>query len=40
MPTLKHLVEDVEKLGANPEDIHIPGVVFDDLVEQADEQEE
>jgi len=37
MPTLKHLLEELKKLGADPDEVRIPGQLYDDLYEQAEE---
>ena len=37
MPTLKHLIEEFEKLDVDPDDVRLPGQLYDDLVEQAEE---
>ena len=37
MPTLKHLIEEIESLTVDPDDIRIPGTLYDDLVNQAED---
>ena len=37
MPTLKHLIEELKKLAVDPDDIRVPGTLYDDLVEQAED---
>jgi len=37
MPTLRHLIEELKKLAVDPDDIRVPGQLYDDLVEQAEE---
>ena len=37
MPTLKHLFEELQKLAVDPDDIRVPGKLYDDLVEQAED---
>ena len=37
MPTLKHLLEELHKLAVNPDEIRVPGKLYDDFVEQAEE---
>jgi hypothetical protein len=37
MPTLKHLFEELEKLAVDPDEIRVPGKLYDDLVEQAED---
>ena len=37
MPTLKHLIEDIDQLNVEPDDIRIPGQLYDELVEQAED---
>lgn len=40
MPTLKHLLADIEELGASPETVHIPAPLYDELVELAEAEAE
>ena len=37
MPNLKHLLEELEELGIEPERIRIPGQLYDNLVADAEE---
>jgi len=37
MPTLKHLIEELKKLAVDPDDVRVPGQLYDDLVEQAED---
>jgi len=37
MPNLKHLLEELTSLDADPEDVWIPGQVFDDIVDSVDD---
>ena len=36
MPNLKHLLDDLKEIGVTPEDIRLPGPLFDDLIDQAE----
>ena len=36
MPTLKHLLEELRKIDVDPDEIRIPGQLFDDLVDEAE----
>ena len=40
MPTLKHLLDELRKLAVDPDDVRLPGQLYDDLVEQAEDVEE
>ena len=40
MPNLKHLLEELDELGVEPNKVHIPGQLYDNLVEQAETDEE
>jgi len=44
MPTLKHLIEELQKLAVEPDEVRLPGQMYDDIVDQAegivDEQEQ
>jgi hypothetical protein len=40
MPTLKHLLDELKKLEVDPEGVELPGTLYDDLVEQAEDIEE
>jgi hypothetical protein len=37
MPTLKHLLEELRTLGADPSEVRLPGQLYDDLYEQAED---
>lgn len=37
MPTLKHLIEELRKLSVDPDELRIPGQLYDDLVEQGED---
>jgi len=37
MPTLKHLLEELRKVDVDPDEIRIPGQLFDDLVDEAED---
>ena len=37
MPTLKHLFEELKKLAVDPDEVRLPGQLYDDLVEQAED---
>jgi hypothetical protein len=37
MPTLKHLIDELQKLSVNPNALRIPGVVYDDLLDQGED---
>ena len=37
MPNLKHLLEELEELGIEPNKIRIPGQLYDSLVSDAEE---
>lgn len=37
MSSLKHLLEELGLLGVKPEDVRIPGQVYDDIVTEAEE---
>jgi hypothetical protein len=37
MPNLKHLLEELKELDADPRDIRLPGRLYDDLMSQADD---
>ena len=44
MPNLKHLLEELQELGVEPNKVRIPGQLYDDMVADAedsgDEEEE
>ena len=37
MPNLKHLLDDLDELGVEPNKIRIPGQLYDNLVTDAEE---
>ena len=37
MPTLKHLLEELRKLSVDLDEVRIPGQLYDDLMEQAED---
>ena len=37
MPTLKHLLDEILKLNVDPDEVRMPGQLFDDLVDQAED---
>jgi hypothetical protein len=37
MPTLKHLLEELRKISVDPDEVRIPGQLYDDLVEQGED---
>ena len=40
MPNLKHLLDDLEDMGVEPNKVRIPGQLYDSLVEQAETDED
>ena len=40
MPTLRHLLEELGLLRVEPEDVRIPGQLYDDIVADAEESSE
>ena len=40
MPNLKHLLDDLDDMGVEPEKIRIPGQLYDNLVADAEESGE
>jgi len=40
MPTLKHLIEELRKLEVDPDEVRLPGTLYDDLVQQAEDTTE
>jgi len=40
MPNLKQLIEELEEMGVQPRHIRLPGPLYVDLVNQADEMRE
>ena len=37
MPTLRHLLEELQKLAVDPDEIRVPGQLYDEFVEQAED---
>jgi hypothetical protein len=37
MPTLKYLIEELRKIDVDPDDVRIPGQLYDDLVDDAED---
>ena len=37
MPTLKHLLEELQKIDVDPDDVRIPGQLYDDLGDNAED---
>jgi hypothetical protein len=37
MPTLKHLLEELQNMRVGPDDIHIPGQLYDDFLDDAED---
>jgi len=37
MPTLRHLIEELQKLRVDPDDIRIPGQLYDNMVADAED---
>ena len=40
MPNLKHLLDDLDEMGVEPEKVRIPGQLYDNLVADAEESGE
>ena len=40
MPNLRHLWEDLENRNIDPDKLQIPGELYDDLVQQAEDAED
>ncbi len=40
MPNLKHLLEELEELGIEPQKIRIPGHLYDNIVADAEDSSE
>jgi len=44
MPTLKHLIEELQELSVDPREIRLPGQLYDELLDQvesvADEEDQ
>lgn len=37
MPSVKQLVDELKKLDIDPDEVRLPGSLYDDLVEQAED---
>ena len=37
MPTLKHLLEELRMISVAPDEVRIPGQLYDDLVDDAED---
>jgi hypothetical protein len=37
MPTLKHLIEELRKIDVDPDEVRIPGQLYDDLMDDAED---
>jgi hypothetical protein len=37
MPTLRHLLEELRQIKVDPDDVRIPGQLYDDLVDDAED---
>ena len=40
MPTLRHLIEELKRLMVDPDDVRIPGTLYDEIVADAEESDE
>ena len=40
VPNLKHLLDELEELDVSPQQIKLPGPLYDDLIDQAEDTEE
>ena len=40
MPNLRHLLEELGLLGVKPDQVRIPGQLYDDIVAEAEESDE
>ena len=40
MPNLKHLLDDLDEIGIEPNKVHIPGQLYDSMVADAEESVE
>jgi hypothetical protein len=40
MPNLEHLLQELEEIGVQPKEIHIPGQLYDSLIADAEESTE
>lgn len=37
MPTLKHLLEELRRIRVDPDEVRIPGQLYEDLVDDAED---
>ena len=37
MPTLRHLLEELRQIKVDPDDVRIPGQLYDDLIDDAED---
>jgi hypothetical protein len=37
MPTLRHLLEELRKLSVDPDEVRLPGQLYDDLLDQGED---
>ncbi|MFC1926222.1 hypothetical protein ACFLWV_00525 [Chloroflexota bacterium] len=37
MPSLRHLLDELNKLRVEPDEVRMPGQVYDDIVDQAED---
>jgi hypothetical protein len=37
MPTLKHLLDELRRIKVDPDEVRIPGQLYDDLVDDAED---
>jgi len=40
MPNLRHLLEELGLLGVKPDEVRIPGQLYDDIVAEAEESDD
>ena len=40
MPTLRHLLEELGLIGVKPDDVRLPGTLYDDILADAEEDSE
>ena len=40
MPNLKHLLDELEELDVDPKQVKLPGPLYDELIDQADDIDE
>ena len=38
MPTLKHLLEELKKIRVDPDEVRIPGQLYDNIVADAEDE--